>query len=171
MKEQSTAPPPLGVAGKLNATESQVGVSLRLDLLAKRPAECLAVRSHDEAVCVADGVRGIAGVDAHHQRVIQATGPLQDGASPADSPQDRDAQPFAGFGVALAFDGISVTHDSEGRVRLPKTQHRTAPLPFTSSSIISSHAGLCAGLGRLWSRVFIGRMDGRRYIAYAARVY
>ena len=33
---------------------------------------------------------------------------------------------------------------------------------FTSSSKISSHV-------RLWSRVFIGRMDGRRYIAYAAR--
>ena len=98
MKEEGAAPPPLGVAGKLDATEGQVGVSLRLDLLAKRPAECLTVGSHDEAVRVADGARGIAGVDAHHQRVIQASGPLQDGASPADSPQERDAQPFAGFG-------------------------------------------------------------------------
>jgi len=37
VKEQGAAPPPLGVAGKLDATEGQVGVSLRLDLLAKQP--------------------------------------------------------------------------------------------------------------------------------------
>ncbi len=28
---------------------------------------------------------------------------------------------------------------------------------------------LCAGQDRLWSEVFIGRMDARRYFAYAAR--
>src|SRR5438552_1825727 len=122
VEEEKTLPASLGIAGKFETADGEVGVALHFDLGLEEGGQGGLVAFEDESVGGGDAVERAGGIGAQNQGVVQATWSLQDGPAAGAAAQDGNGIPLAVREVDLGRDPVAVADDDEVLRRLPEAE-------------------------------------------------
>jgi len=130
MKQHRILFPSLGVAGKFESTDSQIGVPLAFDRGLEEGLQGMLMALEDKIVCTGDASHGRGVAHRQHQRIIEAAWTLQHGSTPCASPKDRNIVPLTKSTVDLGCHAVGVSQHNEILRRFPEPEHPRAGPSF-----------------------------------------
>ncbi len=140
MIEQTTAPPILGISGKLSRPERKIRLALDGYTGTAYPFERRLVPGYHECVGFRDIPQGTRIGDFQNQRVVETARPLENRSASAAASKDGDVFIRAGMEIDLltCFSGISYNHEVQGGLPEPQDLIFVIPLAHLEQRLVAS---------------------------------